>query len=197
MFGPKSMRYFLALLVLLVTAPVVSLPAWGYDDLVLPTAEFSAVAVQEAGNLRATEKVHYASGKLRIERAPGLTTTILDLATQTQYILMANHTYIVAPMDDELFRRFIARTAAMSGARRIGTEQVDGLKTTKYAFGNDGELNSAGTYWLSDTGIMVRRVYEEGVFGQNRHHREYLTDIVFGPQPARLFSIPAGYKRVK
>jgi hypothetical protein len=191
------MRYILALLVLLVTAPVVSVPASAYDDLVLPTSDFSAVAVQEADNLRITEKVYYTSGKLRIERAPGLTTTILDLTTQTQYILMANHTFIVAPMDDELFRRFIARTAAMSGARRVGTEQVDGLRTTKYAFGNDGELNAAGDYWLSDSGIMVRRVYEDGVLGHNRHHREYLTNIVLGPQPARLFGIPAGYKRVK
>jgi hypothetical protein len=191
------MRSVVTFLFSFVMGLMVAAPAWSYDDLVLPKADFSAVSVQEVGPLLIKEKVYYSGGKLRIERAPGFTTTILDLSTQTQYLLMANHTYIVAPMDDELFRRFIARTAVTSSAHPIGTEQVDGLKATKYAFGDDGELNAAGTYWLSDSGIMLRRVYDEGVMGENRHHREYLTNLVVAPQPARLFGIPAGYKRVK
>jgi hypothetical protein len=170
-------------------------PAWSYDDLVLPTVDFSATDVQESGSFLRKETIHYTPGKLRIDRGDGFASTILDLTTQTECVLMVNHTYLVLPMDDELYRRFIAHTADMSGARKIGADQFEGLTTTKYAFGNDGALRAAGYYWLTDTGIMVRRDYEDGVFGQNIRHREYLTNIKLETQSAALFTIPAGYTR--
>lgn len=189
-------RCALALLTMLGCA-AVSGPAWGYDDLVLPTVDFSARSVHEAGAFRSKQTIHYASGKLRIEPGNGFSTTILDLTTQTQYLLMVNHTYLALPMDDELFRRFIARAANMSGARKMGTARIEGLATTKYAFGNDGALDAAGRYWLTKTGIMLRREYDDGLFGHNVHHRDILTDIRFEKQPAQLFVIPAGYKPAK
>jgi hypothetical protein len=97
-------------------------------------------------------------------------------------------------MDDELFRRYIARTVDMSGAKKIATERIEGLETTKYAFGDDGALDAAGTYWLTPTGVMMRREYENGLYGRNVHYLELLTHITFEEQPADLFSIPAGYK---
>ncbi|MDR3538540.1 MAG: hypothetical protein P4L71_18740 [Acetobacteraceae bacterium] len=175
----------------------VSVPAWSYDDLVLPTVDFDATAVHQAGAVETRERIRYTHGKLRIERGDGFATTILDLTTQTEYILMANKTYLVLPMDDEYFRRFIARTVAMSGAHPLGHDRVGGIQTTKYAFGDDGALEAAGTYWLSGDGIMVRRDYDAGVYGENLHHQELLTDIKVEPQPASLFAIPAGYKKVK
>ncbi|MDR3534795.1 MAG: hypothetical protein P4L90_30055 [Rhodopila sp.] len=186
------MRYVFVFLTMLLCGP-----AWGYDDLVLPTVDFSAQAIHEAGAVQTKETIHYTHGKLRIDRGNGFSTTILDLTTQTQCILMVNHTYLVLPMDDELFRRYIARTVDMSGARKVGTQRIEGMATTKYAFGDDGALDAAGFYWLSNTGIMVRREYEDGVYGQNVHHLEFLTNISIEKQPAQLFTIPAGYKPAK
>lgn len=186
------MRYLLAFLTMLV-----GVPAWGNDDLVLPTVDFSATAVHQVGAFQSKETIHYTPGKLRIERGSGFSTTILDLTTQTQCLLMANHTYLVLPMDDELFRRFIARTVQMSGAVKRGTQRIEGLTTTKYAFGDDGALEAAGSYWLSNTGIMVRRDYDDGVFGQNIHHREFLTNLKLEKQPPQMFQIPPGYTPVK
>lgn len=186
------MRYVLALLGVLLTAP-----AMGYDDLVLPTVDFDAVSVHQAGRFQSKETIHYTPGKLRIDRGEGFASIILDMTTQTQIMLMANHTYLVLPMDDEYFRRFIARTVSASGAHKMGTEHVAGVKATKYAFGDDGALDAAGTYWLTDSGIMVRREYDDGVFGTEVHHREFLTDLKIEPQPAKLFAIPSNYKRVK
>ncbi|MGD0106664.1 MAG: hypothetical protein ABSC06_21890 [Rhodopila sp.] len=183
------MRYVLAFL-----AMFVSVHAWGYDDLVLPKVEFSATAVHQVGAFETRETIHYAKGKLRIDRGNGFSSTILDLTTQTQCLLMVNHTYLVLPMDDELFRRYIARTVDMSGAKKIATERIEGLETTKYAFGDDGALDAAGTYWLTPTGVMMRREYENGLYGRNVHYLELLTHITFEEQPADLFSIPAGYK---
>ena len=186
------MRYVLAFLSI-----VICVPAWGTEDLVLPTVEFSAIAVHEMGALQTKETIHYAAGRLRIDRANGFSSTILDFTTQTECLLMVNHTYIVLPMDDELFRRYIARDLALTDARKVGTESIEGQQTTKYAFGDDGALDAAGLYWLTKNGIMVRRKYEDGVFGQNVHHLEFLTHIIFEKQPASLFSIPPGFKPAK
>ncbi len=190
------MRYVLAFLTML-TCLSPRLSAWAYDDLVLPSVDFSATAIHKAGAFESKETIHYAAGKLRIDHGNGFSTTILDLKTQTECLLMVNHTYLVLPMDDELFRRYIARTVDMSGAKKIGKQRIEGLETTKYAFGDDGALDAAGSYWLTTTGIMVRREYEAGVFGQNVHHLEALTHISFEKQPPALFTIPPGYTKAK
>ena len=44
---------------------------------------------------------------------------------------------------------------------------------------------------------MVRRDYEDGIFGHNVRHQESLTHISFEKQPAALFSIPEGYRQAK
>jgi|tagenome__1003787_1003787.scaffolds.fasta_scaffold20401433_1 hypothetical protein len=186
------MWYVLVLLTLFVSGV-----ARGESDLVLPQVDFTATAVHESGAYRSTETIHYTPGKLRIDRGNGFSSTIIDLKTGTQCLLMVNHTYLVLPMDDELFRRFIARTPAMSGAVKRGRTHFEGLAVTKYAFGDDGALEAAGSYWLTDTGIMVRREYDDGVYGQNRHHLEYLKDIRIEKQPADLFVVPAGYRKAK
>jgi hypothetical protein len=185
------LRPFLVLGLLLAT------PAWAYDDLVLPKVDFSATAVHESGAYATRETIHYADGKLRIDRGNGFSSTILDLTTQTQCLLMVNHTYLVMPMDDELFRRYIARVADLSGSRKIGAARIEGLETTKYEFGDDGALDAAGLYWMTSTGVMVRREYNDGVFGRDVHHLEFLTHITFAKQPASLFEIPAGYRPAK
>lgn len=190
------MRYILILLAVLVCGPLRS-PAWAYDDLVLPSVEFSATAVQQTGKAQRKQTIRYKAGMLRIDQPNGFSTTILNLNTQTQYLLMVNRTYLVLPMDSELFRRFIARAAGATGARKMGTARIENLPTTKYAFGDDGALKAAGFYWLSGTGIMVRREYDDGVFGQNVHHKEFLEGINVSPQPADLFVIPPGYAPAK
>jgi hypothetical protein len=186
------MRYVLALLTMIACAQ-----ARAYDGLILPVVDFSATAVHDSGALESKETIHYSGGKLRIDRGNGFSSTILDFSTQTQCLLMVNHTYLVLPMDDELFRRYVARTPDISGARKVGTQRIEGLETTKYAFGDDGGLDAAGSYWLTSNGVMVRRAYEDGVFGHNVHHLEFLTHIAFEKQPDSLFSIPAGYTIAK
>jgi hypothetical protein len=193
----RRLFLLLALVLCVSLSPPGQGPAWGYDDLVLPTVEFTAISVHKAGAFESQETIHYANGKLRIEHGNGFSTTILDLKTQTQCLLMVNHTYLVTPMDDELFRHYIARTVDMSGARRLRTDHIDGVEATKYAFGEDGELDAAGSYWLTKTGIMIRRDYDDGVFGQNVHHLEFLTHLTIEKQSAALFSIPPGYKPAK
>lgn len=176
---------------------LLPVPALASGDLVLPTVEFSATAVHQSGAFETKETIHYANGKLRIDGHAGFASTILDFATQSECVLMVNHTYLVMPMDNELFRRYVAQSVEVTAARKVKTQRIDGLETTKYAFGDAGALDAAGSYWLTKTGIMVRREYEDGVYGRNVHHLEFLTHIVLQEQPAALFAIPAGYKPAK
>ncbi len=178
-------------------AIILSTPALASGDFVLPHVPFTATAVHEAGAFKSTETIHYADGKMRIDPGKGFSSTILDFTTQSQCLLMVNHTYLVVPMDAELFRRYVAQPIEVTDARKVKTERIEGLETTKYAFGGDGALDAAGDYWLTKTGVMIKREYEDGVFGRNVHHLEFLTHIVFEKQPAELFEIPADYKPAK
>lgn len=166
-------------------------------SVVLPSVPFSAVAVQQMGPVEMRQTIHYADGKLRIDGPKGFAATILDLQTETQCLLMANHTYLVLPMDDELFRRYFARPVNDTGAEKLKRERVGDQETTKFGFEGDGALDAGGFYWLTDSGIMVKRAYEEGVYGEARRHLDFLTEVQVGPQDAALFKVPPGYKRTR
>ncbi|HVY18179.1 MAG TPA: hypothetical protein VHB27_23370 [Rhodopila sp.] len=168
-------------------------PAFAQENAVLPRVAFSATAVQQTGPMLVRQHIHYADGRLRIDGANGFVTTILDLHTGTECLLMANHTYLVLPMDNELFRQFFAPPMAATGAD-LGRQPMAGVETTKYHFEGEGALDAGGFYWLTNTGIMVRRDYEDGVYGESRRHLDYLSDLSVGPQDSRLFQIPAGYR---
>jgi hypothetical protein len=187
----------LALFLILFAAAA---PAWAQVDAVLPKVSFSATAVEESGAVRVRRTIHYADGRLRIDGpiggTSGFATTILDLNTGTKCVLMANHTFLVLPLDNELFRRFFAPVMAASG-EKLGRQPMSGIDTTKYHFEGDGALDAGGFYWLSDTGIMLRRAYEDGVYGEARQHLEFLTDVKVGAQDEHLFQVPAGYRLAK
>lgn len=185
------MRLLILFLVLFAAAP-----AFAQEDALLPKVAFSATAVQESGAMLIRQRIHYAQGRLRIDGANGFATTILDLRTGTECLLMANHSYLVLPLDNELYRRFFAPPKAATGAR-LGRQPLTGIEATKYHFNGDGALNAGGFYWLSDSGIMLRRDYEDGVYGEAHRHLYFLIHLSLGPQDKRLFQIPAGYRQAR
>jgi hypothetical protein len=194
---PAALYPAVVSLSLLTAAALAASPAIAANDTVLPSVSFKATAIQTAGAYQNKETVYYADGKLRIERGRGFSTTILDMNTETQCILMANQTYLVLPMDDELYRRFFPMDPKFTEDRRLGTEQIEGMQTTHYEFGGEDALKASGTFWLSSSNIMLRRDYADGLFGKQVHHHDVLQDVSVGPQPASLFEIPAGYRKAK
>jgi hypothetical protein len=178
-------------------AMLVANSASASQDFLFPTVSFQATATQTVGAYQNKETIYYADGKLRIDRGRGFSTTILDMNTQTQCILMANHTYLVLPMDDELFRRFFPMDPKLTGARKLGSERIDDTETTRYSFGGEDELNAAGTFWLDNNNIMLRRDYTDGLFGKDVHHHDVVEKVSIGPQPPSLFQIPAGFRKAK
>jgi hypothetical protein len=185
-----SMRSALILVILLIAAPVAARSARAQLERVLPSVPFSATAVQQVGAAQIRQKVHYDNGRLRIDGADGFATTILDMRTETKVLLMANHTYLVLPLDDELYRRFFP----FRYARKMKQEQVQGVAATKYVFDQDGGLAAGGFFWLTADRIMVRSAYEDGVYGASVRHLDFLTDLKVGPVRDSLFVVPAGYR---
>lgn len=171
----------------------ISVPARAQLERVLPTVSFSAVAVRQVGAMEVKQRIHYSDGRLRIDGADGFATTILDLRTESQLLLMANHTYIVLPLDDELYRRFFP----FRYAKRLKPDAVAGRTATKYVFDHDGALDAGGYYWLTPDGIMLRCTYVTGVYGMEHRHSDSLTDVKIGSVPASLFTVPPGYRQVR
>jgi hypothetical protein len=110
---------------------------------------------------------------------------------------MANHTYLVLPMDDELFRRYFPLDPHLTGAPKLGTERIDGLEAVRYPFGGEDSLKAEGTFWLNADDIMVKRDYDDGLFGAHVHHQDVVQNISIGSQPASLFVIPAGFRKTQ
>jgi hypothetical protein len=183
-----AMRAVLFLAILLIAAP-----AKAQLERVLPSVPFTATAVQQIGAGQVRQTIHYADGRLRIDGADGFATTILDMETETEILLMANHTYLVRPLDDELYRRFFP----FRYAKKMKPDQVQGVAATKYVFDQDGGLAAGGFYWLTSTGIMVQCAYEDGVYCAAVRHLNFLTDLKVGPVPDELFKVPAGYRLAK
>jgi len=162
-------------------------------ERVLPTTSFTATSVQQMGAAELRQTISYADGRLRIDGGDGFVTTIMDLQTESEVLLMANHTYIVRPLDDELYRRFFP----FRYARKLKQEPINGVMTTKYVFDQDGGLEAGGYYWLDDSAIMVRCAYEDGVHGATVRHLNFLEDLKLGPVAPSLFTVPAGYRQVR
>jgi len=183
-----SMRWALILMILLAGRG-----AQAQLERVLPSVDFTATSVRRMGAAELRQTVHYADGKLRIDGENGFATTILDLQSQSEILLMANQTYLVLPLNDELYRRFFP----FRYATKLRQEPVDGVTATKYVFDQDGRLGAGGYYWLIGGGIMVRCAYEDGMYGVNVRHLHFLEDLKVGPLPPSLFAIPSGYRQVR
>ena len=72
------------------------------------------------------------------------------------------------------------------GAKKIGSETVNGVKCNKYELSEDGEKV---TYWISQKeGLPVRVVASDTEVNYR--------NIRSGHQPDKLFQIPAGYRKM-
>lgn len=78
--------------------------------------------------------------------------------------------------------------------RKVGREAIHGVPATKYYVASDDESGSRskGHVWVSDHGIPVRL---ELASGKQRTVME-LRDLAVGPQPAVLFELPDGYRKL-
>ncbi len=179
-------------------------------DIFDPDAEYSAVRVIQTSEGEAVMRVFHARDKERfvIESEGQSIAVITRLDKRTSWILMPDEKmYLELPMDqaaDRMEDFGISQEAALrlegkppENFKKVGTETIAGLKTTKYT-GQVGEEGSqergTATYWVTDSGIVAKWVYDgTDEAGNPQSITMKLRELKIGKQPPELFAPPADY----
>jgi len=164
-----------------------------------PTVAFSAWRVITAGAATMEGPYYYAPGKHRSEmtmEGQTFTAIIREDREVLWTLLPQQNMYMELTFD----ARELGSGGAFEGSdivesREIGTEEVNGHRTTKYevTVRDPGGQTATGTLWATAQMIPVRMdmVLEDG-----ESVVVELRDIEVGPQPDSLFEVPAGYTRL-
>jgi outer membrane lipoprotein-sorting protein len=164
--------------------------------------EFSAdVKTTMPGGQTSNGKIYVGAGKMRMEMnaAGQQSVTIFDSQAKTGWVLMPQQKmYMEMKQQNELAQ--VANQSAgddpcanlpNSTCRRAGEENVNGRNTVKWEIAmNQGGQQSTITQWFDPSiGFVVRQQTSEGMTMD-------VTNIQTGAQPASLFELPAGYKKL-
>jgi len=167
-------------------------------DSLQPTVSFAAWRVMTVGGATMEGPYHYAPGKHRSEMSvQGQTVTaIVREDREVLWTLMPQQNMY---MEVSFDARDLGAGGAFEGSdivesRELGTEEVNGHRTTKYEVtvrDPSGET-ATGTLWATSQMIPVKM--DMAVDGGERVVVE-LRNIEIGPQPDSLFEVPDGYTR--
>lgn len=161
-----------------------------------PRVSFSGLRVITAGGRVMEGPYYYAPQKHRSEMTlEGQTVTgIVREDRQLLWTLMPQQNmYIEVSFDSRDARSGSAfEGAQVVESREVGTETVNGQRTTKYevTVRDPSGTTASGTIWATSDRIPVKM--DMLVDGGERVVVE-LKDIKIGPQPDSLFEVPAGY----
>jgi hypothetical protein len=140
-----------------------------------------------AGELTSTVMVRFASNRqeLRVDGPYGRFYALVDINAALMMIVMPEQRlYVEQPADPGII-------ALLQGAPlwRIGAETVAGIPCTAY----DATLNQhSGRVCLTDDGVLLRAQIAE----PDRRPELEAVNVTYGPQPARMFTIPAGFQKL-
>jgi hypothetical protein len=185
-------------------------------SMALTQSDFSAemwdrpkLGIPNATVAPTVSKVYLTKDKMRAEAQSGSTrdggTIIIDFATQTRFVLMAQrHMYTQTPAQSQsqrlgytLFHAQDAETACRDweklehnqggSCRKVADESVHGRKAVKYETTNSsGDISR---FWIDPKLDFPLKWESKSSEGE-------LSNIKEGTQPANLFEIPAGFTKV-
>lgn len=164
-------------------------------------SQFSADMKLTGRGVAATGKLYSAPPKVRMEmNTSGHQSTIIsDSDRKIAYMLMPNNMYMEVSTEAKgqkqgpNWRMYdpanpCANMPEMT-CQKVGTGMADGQLCNKWLFTNK-KGGSTMTVWISQkSGIPIRTETSDGSTME-------LLNIKPGPQPASLFQVPAGYKKL-
>ena len=194
-----------------VTLPAAWLLLIGLAPLAALAQDFSADSVvrdPSGGILRG--KVYRASNMYRVEAvSPAANATdpaivIVDVASEVSYliddqqkIIMVSHgraalnrISIAVPADGDLCARLAKSASQNASCRSLGEDTLNGRPAVKWEMTESFNGQTATQYVWVDPKLGAAIRVDAG-----RATRE-LQNIQEAPQPARLFAIPADYRRI-
>ena len=168
-------------------------------DSLQPTVSFSAWRVMTAGDTLIEGPYHYAPGKHRSEITMGGQTFIAIVREDRELlwtVMPQQNMYMEVTFDAaEAGNGSAFEGADVVESRELGTEDVNGHRTTKYEVtirDRTGET-ATGTLWATAERIPVKM---DMALDRGERVVIELRDIEIGPQSNDLFEVPAGYTRL-
>jgi len=184
-----------AIICILALAIMCSPAISGAEKMPKAKVQYSADSYMENGGKTVKARVYYAPGKERKEMDPssGGQTIIIRHDKKEIWILM--------PKQKMYMKRQIGNSKGsedISGyevkMEKVGTETVNGIKTTKNRITMTGDGNTlAGFAWTTRDNIMVRLDVKAKGGGKSRAMKTELKNLKIGKQAPSLFEIPKGY----
>lgn len=159
--------------------------AWGL--------EFAAEQTTRNGAQSVKGKIFFKPDRWRVEMASpeGPRVAIHRLDKTVTWLLLPNRTYVEIPLRLDQAPPIAPKLDGEVARRRVGSEQVGGRKTDKYAVTVDVSGRKEVLYqWVAaDINIPMKTASADG-----KHEKTY-GYVTVGPQPAHLFELPAGYAK--
>ncbi len=187
--------------VMLAAAAVILLP------LAAAAQQFSAdqVSRDNSGQIH-KGKVYFANGKLRLEPAKGGRPNepdfiLSDLSAQVEdMVFLAQHTYIersgpIVQQDTKYFQvgnpcQRNTGSADAGTCKKLGAETVNGRTTERWEVAQTVRGQTVTAYLWIDP--RLNAIVREQALGFDIQ----LENIKEGSQPASLFQLPAGYRKI-
>lgn len=169
-------------------------------DFPTPKAEYSAVRVMTSQEGTISQKVNVAGVKQRAEmemQGMKMITIIRPDRNLTWMIIPAYNMYQEIDFSQAQKDRHFLPVEPEADAKitKIGPDEVDGMKTTKYHMAaNDNK--SEGHIWLNDDNIPVRMEIADTSSRGTSTVVMTLKDLKVGKQDPSLFEVPAGFNQM-
>lgn len=175
-------------------------------ELVLPNVAYQADITIQAGRISFSGKIHYAIDRERREigfARSKRTRKPMIIRRDKQVIWVLNpgsETFFATPMPK------LGGTAGPGFAGRklveqtkLGSEVLDNIATTKYrlVFAKQNDVQISGTAWITADNILMRLHGISAVKDETAPIIFSLSNLKIGPQDAKLFDVPAGFKPVR
>lgn len=162
--------------------------------------EYSAVSVahNSMGQSR-SKKIYFSNGLIRVELEGAPAYEVLDIKKQTGlFIVPGKKLSVVQPavMAEQNIAAYsvgvspcakILATGGVVNCKKLGVDKLDGRPAEKW------ELIQVVQGQSYTSTVWVDRLLDAIVKAQSPRGTFEIQNVHFGPQPASLFSVPAGY----
>lgn len=158
-------------------------------------SSFSADAIVETEDMKATGKVYYKPGKVRDEmNMSGQQMVIIRLMDENRVLmLMGNGMYMETTADQNSEQ---APEYELVSREIVGPETVNGMATIKYKSvyqGPDGKMG--GFTWFNEDNVAVKGFLVSESKGEKDRIKYEFTSYTRGDQSEELFQVPPGSQK--
>lgn len=171
-----------------------------------PTSEYAATMVYTSEGQTQRMKHHYAGNLQRFDMTTpqGKASMIVNLTKrQTIMLIAAQNMALIVDGQTKIADAMPYETLNDEGAdvkvTKEGTEEVDGVATTRYRVihTKNGEKRFDGLMWVTAENIIARYKGKSTKDGATVDSEMKLEGLTLGKQDAKLFKIPAGVRAIK